>query len=419
VLTLRPLAIQPRATRTYTASETGLRAEPPLKHSRWGANDSRRMVAAVAVMVFVAAGLGMWVWAPWRVTPVRTIPTGTGFNVTVARSQDDAYATALASRVEAAGLPGFTRALGKGRSRQVVVGPYVSIDEAESVQRMLARQGFGARLLVDESIRRVQGHPSGGVTALLIAGGGRLSVVIEMPVEPRRVMTRDPDPVRVDAVRSVDSVSRGGPSGPPDFTTLEINAGPVPGTVNFGRWNAPAGVALFRDLSIEHVADGEGPSIRIRMAVSTSAGTNVRVAGRRLYVDLWPLEVTPEPAAVVRVAETEPRERVIDDYRVTIRPAVDKFDAIEPFVLSALGSPTPEVLSALRRTLQGLDQWMRTVKPPRQWQDAHYSLAAAISLTAEALSPGFTGDRVARVGEAFARGERVKIMLGDAPPATH
>jgi hypothetical protein len=98
---------------------------------------------------------------------------------------------------------------------------------------------------------------------------------------------------------------------------------------------------------------------------------------------------------------------------------VAKFDAIEPFVLSAVGSPTPDVMSALRRTLQALEQWMRTVKPPRQWEDAHYSLVSAISLTAEALSPEFTGDRAARVGEGFARRERVKAMLDYGLPATN
>ncbi len=374
------------------------------------------MFGGVAVLGFVAAGLGMWVWTPSPVTPVRAIPTGAGFNVTMARSQDGGYARAIANRVEAAGLPAFTRDLGKGPSRQVVVGPYVSIDEAESVQRMLARQGFGARLLVDESVRRVQGDAevadtTGGVTAVLIAGGGRLSVVIEMPVEPRYVFSRDPDSVRADLVR------RGGPLDPPAFATLEINAGPVPGTVNSGRWHAPAGVALFQDLSIEQVADGESPSIRIRLVVSKSASTNVRVAGRRLYIDLWPLEADAEPEDVVRVVET--RERVIEDYRVTIRPAVEKFDAIEPFVLAAVGTPTPEVLSALRRTLQALEEWMRTVRPPRQWQDAHYSLVSAVSLTAEALSPEFVGDRAARVGEAFARRERIKVMIDDVRPATN
>jgi hypothetical protein len=420
VLTSRPIAIRPRVR--YTPREAGVR--PVVRRARWGANRSRQICGGVAVLGLVAAGLAISAWAPWRVASVPTIPTGAGFNVTVARSQDDAYATSIANRVEGVGLPGFTRALGKGRSREVVVGPYVSIGEAISVERMLARQGFGTQLLVDESVRRAHGQAEaanahGGVTALLIAGGGRLSVVIEMPVEPRLVLTRDPDPEPVEAVRSVDPASGGGLAGPPAFTTLEINAGPVPGPVNFAQWRAPAGVTLFQDLSIERVQAREGPSIRIRMAVSTSAGANVRTAGTRLYVDLWPLELTPEPGAVVQAAVAAPRERAIDDYPRTIRPAIDKFDAIEPFLLSALGSPTPEVLSALRRTLQGLDQWMRTVKPPLQWQDAHYSLVAAVTLTAEALSPAFTGDRAKRVGEGFARREQVKIMLGDAPPATH
>ena len=414
----------------------------------------------VAVLGFVAAGLGVWMWAPGRAATVRTIATGAGFNVTVVRSRFNASPMAIASRVEASGLPAFTRDLGNGR--QVVVGPYVSIDEAEGVQRILARQGFGARLLVDESVRRVETHnavadTSGSANVLLIAGGGRLSIVIEMPVEPRRVLTRDldveggdservhsggldsdsvgldsdsvgSDPVGSDSGRSdsgrsdsgrvppvrLDSVRRGGPSGPPDFSTLEIDAGPVPPSVNSGRWNAPAGVALFHDLSIEHVGHGDSPSIRIRISVSKSAGTNVRVAGRRLYVDLWSLETTRRPAAVARVAATaETSERATEDYRVTIGPVVAKFDAIEPFMLAALGSPTPDVLSALERTLQSLDGWIRTISPPQQWEDPHYSLLSAVVLATDAVSPEFTGDRGARAREAFARRDTAKATLGN------
>jgi hypothetical protein len=109
----------------------------------------------------------------------------------------------------------------------------------------------------------------------------------------------------------------------------------------------------------------------------------------------------------------------VQDYRVTIRPAVAKLDAIEPFVFSAVGPPTPDVLSALERTLQALEEWMRTVRPPRQWQDTHEALVSAIGLAAEAVSPEFTGDRTALAREAFALRDAAKLRLDYRLPITN
>src|SRR5262245_48394728 len=109
--------------------------------------------AAGAAIIGVAVGLCVWVGGMRPVDRARTIPTGAGFSIAVTRTQDGASALQLASTIEASGLPAFTRPLNNtGSWRQVVVGPFVSIGEAEQVHRSLTSRGFGVRLLVDESV---------------------------------------------------------------------------------------------------------------------------------------------------------------------------------------------------------------------------------------------------------------------------
>lgn len=363
-----------------------------------------------ALVVLAVCGLAAWYRQPPGQRVAGTIPTGAGFNVSVTQSPSEARARLIAGRIAASGMPAFTRLLpsrprarregaSSGASHQVVVGPYVSLEEAESAQHHLARQGFAARILVDESVRRIVRHdgvsPIGvshigaGANILLIAGAGRVAVVIELPVEPRRVLTR-----------------------PLGERGLEIEVGPVPAAIESQGWNAPSGVALLERIAVEQSGTGEGRSIRTRIAMSASAQGSVRVEGRRLYIDLFPAETRTEPADVVRAAALSP-EPAIEDYRVTIGPAVAKLDAIEPFVASAVGSPTPDVLFALEGTLQALEGWMQTVRPPRQWQDTHDTLVAAVGRASDAVSPAFAGDRAARAHEAFALRDAARSTLGD------
>lgn len=361
----------------------------------------RRNAAGVAVLVLVAAAVAVWLWMPAR-TGVRTIPTGASFNISVTRSQDGAHAKAIAAQLEGYGLPAFTRILNRanrvrtdlqvGPSYQVIVGPYVSIDEAEGAQRRLAARGFGARMLVDESVRRAPGYDgipmvSAGANVLLVAAAGRLSVVIEMSDEPRHVQARRVTP-----------------------TSLEVETGPVLAAVESQRWNAPDGVSLIEGVSVEAVGAASQRFLRTRIAVSESARSNVRVVGRRLYIDLW----SPEP--VGRASSTRLTRRSLadedhtaaattgdmPDYRETIRPAVARLESMEPFVLSAAASPIPTVLTALSGNLKGLQQWIQSVEAPDEWAEAHGALIAGVGLALKAVDPEFSGDRTAQAREAFA-----------------
>src|SRR5919108_3487810 len=127
----------------------------------------------VALLGVLGGGVVIWLQPPSGPTTTKTIPTGAGFTVAVMQSPTEPQARTIAARVAAAGLPAFTRA--SGASYQVVAGPYVAIDEADAAQRFLAKRGFRARVLVDESVRRQRrddGKPfvSAAANVLLISG---------------------------------------------------------------------------------------------------------------------------------------------------------------------------------------------------------------------------------------------------------
>jgi hypothetical protein len=344
------------------------------------------------MMGVLGAGAVLWLRPPPGPITTRTIPTGAGFTVAVVQSPTESQARTIAARVAATGMPAFTRR--SGASYQVVAGPYVSVHEADAAQRFLAKRGFRARVLVDESVRRppaYDGKPvlSAAANVLLISGAGSLAIVIEMAEEPRHVAT---------------TVNE---------SEIEIVAGPVASRLQPVRWKAPAGVALLRHVSIDEAAAGNVRSLRARVTTPRSTQATVRKSGRRIYIDLAkpaPLPQTEELPVSTVLARG--REQVIEDYRVTIAPLMERLEAIEPFVMSAVSAPATDVMNALERSLRALQAWADEVTPPGQWRQSHEVLVSAVTKAAEAVSAGFSGDRSVKAREAFALRDAAKRSLG-------
>jgi len=358
-----------------------------------------RRFASVALMGVVGAGAVLWLRPPPWPAEARTIPTGVGFTVAVAQLPREPQARSIAARIAAAGIPAFTRR--NARSYQVVAGPYVSLDEADAAQRFMAKRGFRARVLVDESVRRpgYAGRPlvNGAANVLLIAGSGSLAVVIELPDEPRHVATNTPG-----------------------ARELEIVAGPVASHVEAVEWKAPPGVALLQGVWIGEAVVGDTRSLRARITTPRSVQATVRTSGRRIYIDLARPAPPPEPEPLeMNTVLAAGRERVVEDYRVMVAPIVEKLETIEPFVMSAVAQPAGDVLAALERNLQALEAWADEVTPPAgRWRQSHDYVVAAVKRAAESVSSGFTGDRTGKAREAFALRDAAKRSLDgpDSPP---
>jgi len=147
----------------------------------------------------------------------------------------------------------------------------------------------------------------------------------------------------------------------------------------------------------------------------------VRTAGRRIYIDLATPAPLPEAEELaIGKALTASRDRIVEDYRVTIAPLMDRLETIEPFVMSAVAQPAGDVLAALERSLHALKAWADEVTPPGQWRQSHESIVSAVTKAAESVSATFAGDRAVKAREAFALRDAAKRSLdppGDQPDA--
>ena len=168
----------------------------------------RQTAAAAALLLLLGAGSFLYFMAPqpamasmfaWNeLSEAPTLDTGASFSVTMASLDSSDGAGFAAGRVRTLGFPSFTRVSpGRRQLHQAMVGPYASLDEAERVQRRLARSGFaGARIFVDETLRnapRNELEPTvaeGNPNILLIGAPDRVSLVFELPLEPRQVRER-------------------------------------------------------------------------------------------------------------------------------------------------------------------------------------------------------------------------------------
>ena len=369
----------------------------------------RHLALGLAVTVACTGLLVLRQWLPDRAAVIGTIPTGASFSLIVARYRSTQEANAVAANVQSVGLPAFTRSLKNG-VRQVIVGPYVSIDEAESAQRLLARRGFGrARMLVDESVRRTPGvegvalitashragPAEGGPAVVAVAAAGRLSVVIELPSEPRHVETRRPE-----------------------GTVLEVDAGPVTTAIAAQAWNAPDGVDLINGVSVEKHEGPGGTTLRTRVTMPAFTQSNVRVVGRRVYIDVWaPPARGDQPVRASRsvpVVEDDEEEDVPavnseDAYRDAIGPVVARVGEIEPFLMSAVASPSPEVLAAIGKTLAAVQEWIGTIEAPTASASTHDSLIESIRMAVHAVEPEFAGDRSASARAALDQFEATAV----------
>ena len=376
----------------------------------------RQTAAAAALLLVLGAGSFLYFMAPqpamasmfaWKELPeAPTLDTGASFSITIQTTDSGDGAGFAANRVRTLGFPSFTRVSpGRHQLHQAMVGPYASLDEAEKVQRRLTRSGFpSARIFVDESLRNAPRNDvanaevaEGNPNVVLISAPDRLSVVFELPLEPRQVRSR-----RVENV-------------------LDLDVGPMSSKVAPQQWSAPEGVHLIERVSIEGVQASEtGDFLRAHVTLPEFARANVRSEGRRIYVDLtWPMiapdAVAPQPAAAAAEAgpEQPPPSRVVpvadarqgaqssDAYAEQLRGVVERLGEVKPFVMSAAKAGSPDVLHALDDTLSTLETSLRSMRPPAASVDQHQMFVSAIRTARKATDVSYSGDRNAQAREAF------------------
>jgi len=176
----------------------------------------RRFWLATAIVVFLVGDAALWMFGPPTgaisilqsivAGETSTIATAASFSVSAGSFPTQLRAAAFASALNSSGLPTLVRSRPEDRRFQVLVGPYVSTDEAEHAQRALAAWGLGeVRLVVDDTMRGRPQHAAmfvGGETAsdgvVIVAAPGMSSVVFEMPSAPREVEARRTSATTID-----------------------------------------------------------------------------------------------------------------------------------------------------------------------------------------------------------------------------
>ena len=129
-----------------------------------------QIAAAAAVVLLLAGGFG-WKAIAQRseaqaATPapaasveaqappeIRTLDVRESMSITIATLRSEQRAAAVAAQLVEAGFPAFTRRDPGGTSHQVIVGPYVSAEEAAAAQRALQAQGVtGATVRLENTM---------------------------------------------------------------------------------------------------------------------------------------------------------------------------------------------------------------------------------------------------------------------------
>jgi general secretion pathway protein A len=129
-----------------------------------------QVAAAAAVVLILAGGVGWKAIAQRSQSPdvsapangtaaavppatpeIRTLDIRDSVTVTIATLRSEQRATAVAAQLVEAGFPAFTRRHPDGVSHQVIVGPYVSAEEATAAQRALEAQGIAGSTVRLES----------------------------------------------------------------------------------------------------------------------------------------------------------------------------------------------------------------------------------------------------------------------------
>ena len=88
-------------------------------------------------------------------------------------------------------------------------------------------------------------------------------------------------------------------------------------------------------------------------------------------------------------------------YRAAVQGAVERFQQLTPFLLSATTAPSESVLKAVGNTLTGIQGLLLSVDVPAESKSTHAALSSGIAAAVTAVSPTFTGDRVAQAKQAI------------------
>jgi hypothetical protein len=236
---------------------------------------------------------------------------------------------------------------------------------------------------------------------LVAPSAGQMSLVVEMTEEARRVSTQQTS-----------------------ATVLMLEAGPIASPLKRQILKAPSGLSLLEEVAVDEGTTNENEHVlRLRVTMRRTAPSSVRVVGRRIYLDFM-VPDAPMPVASVAPVTTGLRAeqnnakltlvaaKAVADRQV-VNGAVAKFEEIQPFLVSATTSATPNavVLGAVADAITSVQQSLHGVQSPAATAPPFQMLVSAFTLAAEAVNADFHGDRSSKAKQALAVFAAAKAQL--------
>jgi hypothetical protein len=145
----------------------------------------------------------------------------------------------------------------------------------------------------------------------------------------------------------------------------------------------------------------EGHFLRARITLRAAARGDVRVDGNRIYFDLQALEARQTPPAGSTAPRLPAAAATATSQTDVQQAALTRLREVQPFVLSAVQSPTPDVLRALSETLGTVEESLRAAPPAPNATGIHATLMSSARMARGAVAADFTGDRAAQARAAF------------------
>ena len=269
--------------------------------SGWKPGARTAAAIAASLMVLIA---GMW-WlrgAPRQDQPAvpaaarpaaapiaGTLETARGVMVAAASFRTPQRAAEVVGSLEGLGLPAFARPDGSGGWHQVIVGPYLSVEEAKAAERQLAGLNVSdSQILPTDAASNataVEGTDARSARVLMLNVTNRTSLVLELSEAPART--------------SRESV---------DERTVVLDIGPVATAVIAQELDAGPDAPCVAHASIQDVARPDaGRFIRLRVGLRGACRSRVRAAARRVYIDLAPPVASAAVSRVTTGVAPKPR----------------------------------------------------------------------------------------------------------------
>jgi len=236
---------------------------------------------------------------------------------------------------------------------------------------------------------------------LVTPSAGQMSLVVEMTEEARRVSTQQTS-----------------------ATVLMLEAGPIASPLKRQILKAPSGLSLLEEVAVDEGTTNENEHVlRLRVTMRRTVPSGVRVVGRRIYLDFM-VPDAPMPVASVAAATSGLRSErdgakptllaaKAVNTRQVVNGAVAKFEEIQPFLVSATTSATPNavVLGAVADAITSVQQSLHGVQSPAATAPPFQMLVSAVTLAAEAVNADFHGDRGSKAKQALAVFAAAKAQL--------